>query len=624
MKVCGLIFTTSRYEYLIPTLKSMRENVDFSGLDVHWILIDDYPQRRDVDVLNMIVDIFSIDKLVMNEKNLGYSASWAKAWTMIPDDTDYIWHQEDDFIFTDTVSVTDMIKTFEVSPKKLSQLFLKRNSCYSSNDFVDLIHDGKLGEEIESNDHTIVAFRHHWFIPHPGIYPYWISQEEYPYNPQEGTIANYLHCKYPDIYSAAMGDRQSSHRVQHIGEYNQGQKCLPGEPGWDRFGKYDPDKQYVSLAWLTEYQHSHNYTIGELCEKYGYWDLANRYYDKSVNTDTDDNDKRYLAALRIAVLCGGDKAISYYSKAVIIQPERLEAWYHLMIHHKNVNWHVAYGYGRQGYESSYLDHRGDNFINKATDIYTGRFILELSMVAYYSQHHQEAANISKKFDYQNADAQVRRLHAANLKFYNKLTYNHHSPSVTSVSRSPDSGPAAYPTPSVVIIDNFLPDPEQERDYALGQDFNVLGNYPGKRTESFATEQDKELLEQVLNHKITYWPGGYNGCYQICTGNMKSWIHRDNTTHSAILFLTPDAPCQCGTTIYNHIETGKTYGESKEITAIMDKDSNDESKWQACDVIGNRFNRLIIFGGKQYHRSSDYFGSDASTGRLFKIFFFNVE
>ena len=55
-----------------------------------------------------------------------------------------------------------------------------------------------------------------------------------------------------------------------------------------------------------------------------------------------------------------------------------------------------------------------------------------------------------------------------------------------------------------------------------------------------------------------------------------------------------------------------------------KDSQDMTKWEMTNFIGNVYNRLIIYRGDIFHTSLDYFGRDLEDGRLFQTFFFNTE
>ena len=59
-------------------------------------------------------------------------------------------------------------------------------------------------------------------------------------------------------------------------------------------------------------------------------------------------------------------------------------------------------------------------------------------------------------------------------------------------------------------------------------------------------------------------------------------------------------------------------------AETDKYSQDLTKWELVDRVGNVFNRLILFNSKRYHMSMDYFGDSKENGRLFQVFFFNTE
>jgi hypothetical protein len=54
------------------------------------------------------------------------------------------------------------------------------------------------------------------------------------------------------------------------------------------------------------------------------------------------------------------------------------------------------------------------------------------------------------------------------------------------------------------------------------------------------------------------------------------------------------------------------------------DTQDYTKWEMVDRVGNVFNRLIMYRADNYHVSLDYFGKDLHDGRLFQVFFFNTE
>ena len=155
--------------------------------------------------------------------------------------------------------------------------------------------------------------------------------------------------------------------------------------------------------------------------------------------------------------------------------------------------------------------------------------------------------------------------------------------------------------------------------ALQEDFNVKGNYPGPRTRSYATKEVKQKIEKVIGKRITRWKTestAYNGAFQFSTSRHRSWIHTDAyNTHAGVLYLTPDAPLTAGTATFRYKATRDRY---KNLTTLEQTDdhSQDMTKWEVVDQIGNVFNRLILFNSKQFHMSVDYFGTNKYNSRLF--------
>lgn len=178
--------------------------------------------------------------------------------------------------------------------------------------------------------------------------------------------------------------------------------------------------------------------------------------------------------------------------------------------------------------------------------------------------------------------------------------------------------------NVLVIDNFYKNPLEVRQFALEQEYTVSGNYPGTRTKSFATEELKNLIQKYIepfSGKITDFPmepTDYNGAFQYTTSRARSWIHTDSFNNwGGVLFLTPDAPVTAGTAFYRT----KNGDVTKEYTDLY---SQDLTKWELVDSVGNIFNRLVLFNSKRYHMSMDYFGTELKDSRLFQVFFFSTE
>lgn len=186
----------------------------------------------------------------------------------------------------------------------------------------------------------------------------------------------------------------------------------------------------------------------------------------------------------------------------------------------------------------------------------------------------------------------------------------------------------------IIIDDFYKNPDDVRAFALAQDFNSHGNYPGQRTTSFLAENVKNSIQDIIRPyggEVTWWGDDSTGSFQYTLASDRSWVHSDDTTDWAgVLYLTPDAPLSAGTGLFKHKETGlrrwrnSEHPEDVVNNAPVNIESQDMTKWEMVDVIGNVYNRLVIYRGDLFHTSLDYFGQNKEDGRLFQVFFFNTE
>ena len=91
-------------------------------------------------------------------------------------------------------------------------------------------------------------------------------------------------------------------------------------------------------------------------------------------------------------------------------------------------------------------------------------------------------------------------------------------------------------------------------------------------------------------------------------------------------MTPDAPLSSGTAFYRFNDGATCEAEGKILNNKdeVDRWSQDFTKWELVDTVGNVFNRLVLFNAHRYHMSMDYFGDTKENGRLFQTFFFSTE
>lgn len=193
-------------------------------------------------------------------------------------------------------------------------------------------------------------------------------------------------------------------------------------------------------------------------------------------------------------------------------------------------------------------------------------------------------------------------------------------------------------PAVIVVDNYYNNPDQVRDYAMTLDFNPNVKYhKGSRTEvKTIFEGTKQSFEKLLGKKITVWEEHiYNGVFQYCTAQEALVYHTDNQSYAAVVFLTPDAPPECGTSFYKSKNNGlmayptaadcQKHGKSEDqlFNEMFAGNFYDKTRWDLVDVVGNVYNRLVIFDAKRVHAASAYFGDSMENSRLFHMFFFDA-
>lgn len=156
--------------------------------------------------------------------------------------------------------------------------------------------------------------------------------------------------------------------------------------------------------------------------------------------------------------------------------------------------------------------------------------------------------------------------------------------------------------SSIIIDNFLDNPDLVRSSVLGLPFKNTGVYPGSRTDAADYDYQEMIrvkIEPVIGNKIEFRRDRDCFRFQLCLKGDSTWIHKDDVEWAGVLFLTPDAPINSGTGIYN---------QEKKLVTMM----------------GNVYNRLVLYRGDLYHRSMvPGFGDSVENGRLTQVFFFDI-
>ena len=90
----------------------------------------------------------------------------------------------------------------------------------------------------------------------------------------------------------------------------------------------------------------------------------------------------------------------------------------------------------------------------------------------------------------------------------------------------------------------------------------------------------------------------------------------------MLFRSPDAPYQSGTSLFAHKETRARHQSHPGSERAFDGGYYDKSKFELVDTAGNVFNRLVLFDAHSIHAANEYFGQTIQDSRLFHLFFFD--
>jgi glycosyltransferase involved in cell wall biosynthesis len=181
-------------------------------------------------------------------------------------------------------------------------------------------------------------------------------------------------------------------------------------------------------------------------------------------------------------------------------------------------------------------------------------------------------------------------------------------------------------PRLWIVDDFYSDPHAVREFALQQEFEPnLNYYKGSRTkEQFIVPGTKEAFEKIMGRQITNWSETHGMCgrFQYCTAEDSLVYHCDGQTFAGMVYLTPNAPYSCGTSLFAHKKTGLRNENDFGDTNVFEGGFYDRTEFELVDTAGNVFNRLVIFDSKCIHSANEYFGTNITNSRLFHLFFFD--
>jgi hypothetical protein len=196
-------------------------------------------------------------------------------------------------------------------------------------------------------------------------------------------------------------------------------------------------------------------------------------------------------------------------------------------------------------------------------------------------------------------------------------------------------------PWLLVIDDFLADPDVLRRRALELAYDRPGHFPGRSsTEKIRLPGLTPMISQLVRENLhTPWSPDY--AHQSCrlalaTDDEPGRVHIDTSHWTGVLSLARNEDSSGGTEFFRHRRTGLDHFPltPEELAAagydsyealdrdILQKDALDRSRWETLLSVPLRYNRLILLQPYYWHTAGPGFGTSAENGRLVYLMFFN--
>ncbi|MFA7322243.1 MAG: DUF6445 family protein [Dokdonella sp.] len=197
--------------------------------------------------------------------------------------------------------------------------------------------------------------------------------------------------------------------------------------------------------------------------------------------------------------------------------------------------------------------------------------------------------------------------------------------------------------SLIIVDDFLDRPDELRNAALRLTYPPQeGAFPGRNS---LQRINLEGLERQVSHLVAepVVPISPLESHAKCRITLaadrgRGKVHVDRSHWSGILYLSRPENCRGGTEFFRHRPTGTERAPLNQEEAlamglssmsdvqskIIEKDSNDDSKWELTMRVPMRFNRLILLRPWLWHTAGEAFGDRIENGRLIYLMFFSSQ
>lgn len=193
------------------------------------------------------------------------------------------------------------------------------------------------------------------------------------------------------------------------------------------------------------------------------------------------------------------------------------------------------------------------------------------------------------------------------------------------------------THSLIVVDDFAPNPEEIRDKALKAGFGPI-DHLGATYEHIGHQYNPglvPLIEEAVGFRII--PKMEFFRCDLESDALKSWVHADSicAQYASVYYLNPPDMCKGGTAFWIHrgwkwdrLPTKEdliAYGMD---LAVYEKEMmaawNSREPWDMVGFVGMKFNRFITYPTYRFHSRYPFeaFGTQPEDGRLIWVCFYN--
>lgn len=210
-----IVFHCGRNEYLTKTLLSLTQNV--MEIPERSIIVNDSSDLEGIDIARR----FGIKKAISTGGGYGIFGAVELAWRYVREnwpDVEFIWHQENDFVYPSRVDLQSMYRVLE--DKNVLQVALKRQAWYKveliKGDFMLRLNSMKKNALVNDKINGVEVVKHkEFFTNNPSLYRIENMPERYQ---SEYGIRSHFKKINPNWICTFLGKIEDSPRVTHIGE----------------------------------------------------------------------------------------------------------------------------------------------------------------------------------------------------------------------------------------------------------------------------------------------------------------------------------------------------------------------------------------------------------------------